>query len=277
MRRYPALDLRGQATDLILAAIDDFSPTAVEERDDAVRAFFSSSTERDAAHAALAPLLTAVPVDVADEDWARRSQASLPPITIGRVTISPTRVATQSAISNLQSAIDVVIAPSMGFGTGHHATTRMCVEALQSIDLAGARVLDVGTGSGILAIVAAALGASGALGIDPDEDAICAAHDNLTHNPRVTGVSFEVADAASMAPVAARTVGWPVDVVAANLTGALHVRSVEHLLRAARPGGVLILSGLQVEEREAVVTAFATPVVREWRADEWVCLLVKKS
>jgi ribosomal protein L11 methyltransferase len=193
-KTYPALEVRCNDADLILALIDDFHPTAVEDRDGAARVFFASSAERDAARDALEPRYTVEPLDVPDEDWARRSQANLQPITIGRLTIFPTNL--ESRTPNPES---IVIQPSMGFGTGHHATTQLCLEALQAIDLTGARILDVGTGSGVLAIAAVRLGAARALGIDVDEDAITAARENLTLNPDVAGrVRFDVADVGSL-------------------------------------------------------------------------------
>src|SRR5512138_928935 len=145
----------------------------MEPRDEDVRVFFTNARERDAACAALAARVEVAAVDVSDEDWARRSQENLQPITIGALTIFPSAIE-GTAIVNQQAALpmSIVIRPSMGFGTGHHATTRLCLEALQAIDVRDRTVLDVGTGSGVLAIAAVLLGAGRATGIDTDADAL---------------------------------------------------------------------------------------------------------
>jgi ribosomal protein L11 methyltransferase len=156
----------------------------------------------------------------------------------------------------------VIIRPSTGFGTGHHATTRLCLRALQEVRLADRFLLDVGTGSGVLAIAAVRLGAARALGIDCDEDAIRAALENLELNAGAGDVRFQIADLATARLPAA-------DVVTANLTGALLVRSAERIVSLVRPGGLLIVSGLLEEEREDAGRAFAPPF---WERHEegWV-------
>jgi ribosomal protein L11 methyltransferase len=277
VKNYPALDVRCDSVDLLLAMVDDFSPTAVEERDQSVRVFFSNTADRDAARFTVASRFPAGAIDVSDEDWARRSQDNLALVTVGRLTIVP------SPDSRVPNPCAIVIVPSMGFGTGHHATTRLCLEALQSLDLTNAFVLDVGTGSGILAIAAVRLGAARALGIDNDADAIQAARDNLAHNHQHPAsstrhlaparVTFELADL--MSTLAVREGG--VDVLTANLTGALLVRAAGEIQGAVRSGGAIIVSGVQAHERDEVARAFSsTPIVWERTEDEWVGLVMKK-
>jgi ribosomal protein L11 methyltransferase len=264
--KYPALDVHGLDSDFLLALVDDCSPSAADTNESVVTIFFPDAERRDRARDVVArahPQARVQARDVDDENWAQRSQENLTAITVGRITIAPPwEAGARQAL--VHDAVMVVIAPSMGFGTGHHASTRLCLRALQQLTLTGLRVLDVGTGSGVLAIAARVLGANEAIGIDDDPDAIHAATENLTHNPDVTQVRFEVGDL--------RTSPLPgADVITANLTGALLIRSAGLLLRTLKPGGSLIVSGLQSHERDDVVRAFSDAAVA-WEAmeDEWV-------
>jgi ribosomal protein L11 methyltransferase len=159
----------------------------------------------------------------------------------------------------------------MGFGTGHHATTRQCLRALQILDLDGASVLDVGTGSGILAIAARRLGAASAVGLDNDADAIQAALENLALNPDVQGVRYVVADL-SVSPLP------QADVVVANLTGVQLVRAAAALQDSLRSGGTLVAAGVLDSEEEDVRAAFdALEVCGRYQDDEWVCLTFNRG
>jgi ribosomal protein L11 methyltransferase len=214
---------------------------------------------RERASASLSKQFTLTSIDVDDEDWARRGQGDLSPIVVGRIVVYPSPPAQPAP----PAQVDLVIPPSMGFGTGHHATTRLCLAALQSIDLQGKLVLDVGTGSGLLAIAAVKLGAAAAVGTDDDADAVQAARENLELN-RVTNVELIVSDAMTdPLPVA--------DVVVANITGALIVRAASRLVAATKPGGVLILSGVLASERDGIRRAFANQALENVvQEDEWL-------
>jgi ribosomal protein L11 methyltransferase len=266
---WPALDVQ-EPDDLLLATLDDFAPVAIEERASVARVFFAVREDRDAARARLdREGRAAVAIEVDDEDWARRSQQDLGPVTVGRITIvpRPEGSSTSPAAAGLES-LTIVIQPSMGFGTGHHATTRLCLAALQQATLTGAFMLDVGTGSGILAIAAARLGASGALGIDVDTDAINSAQANLALNPDAGGITFSVADVTAIPLPRA-------DVVAANLTGALLTRVPGLLLDALTPGGTLILGGILAAEERIVRRAFsAADAVWRQQEEEWIGLML---
>ena len=266
---YPALDVDSPDGDLILAIADDYSPTAVEQSGSRLTIYFQDRSLRDRAREAIvraSPASIASAREVDDEDWARRSQQSLQPITVGRITVRPPWAAPPPRSS--AGAVDIVIAPSMGFGTGHHVTTRLCLEALQQIPVAGKSCLDVGTGSGVLALAAELLGARSALGIDVDPDAIQSAEENLALNTGVSSVSFETNDLRTLPD---RRQPFAFDVVTANLTGALLVQSREILESVVRPGGHLVLSGVMNHEREDVQRAFAALRLAWVREEqEWV-------
>ncbi len=249
MKTWPAIDVEpGAQVDLLLAEVDDFHPTAIEEVENRLRIFFTVTADRDRAAHALREKFRASAVDVVDDDWARRSQESLTPITVGRITVAPPW---HSRDTSHEPPITIVIAPSMGFGTGHHATTRLCLAALQAIDLKGAAVLDAGTGSGVLAMAAVHLGADRALGVDDDADAIQSAVENLALNPGLPPerITFTVGDFMTL-PLR------PADVVTANLTGGMLIRASDRLRQVVRPGGILIMSGLQTHERDEVWRVF---------------------
>ena len=129
----------------------------------------------------------------------------------------------------------IVIEPSMGFGTGHHATTRLCLRALGAVDVAGRTVVDVGTGSGVLAMAAALAGAVAVTAIDIDPDAIAAAERSAALNALPRPVRFVVGDVAAPGPAA--------ELVLANLTGAMLIARRQSPGPAVVPGGVLIVSG----------------------------------
>ena len=258
---YPALDVRygpapdaGLLQDLLHAELDPFEPLAIHEHEaaDLWRVFFRQPAQRDGARAALAAafgnrLLDLSPVDVDDEDWARRSQAALTAIKVGRITIAPPW---DMPLNRDPDEIVIVIEPSMGFGTGHHATTRLCLELLQELDVRGKRVVDVGTGSGILALAAWMLGASSVTALDHDPDALQNARENIERNGGAAAIEVVEADVSAGRGIARA------DVVLANLTGAVLQRHAAGLTRLAGGEGVLVVSGFSPDEVDGVVGAF---------------------
>jgi len=263
VRTWPALDIH-PVSELLQAALVDYDASAVDERSaDDWRVFFTSPSERDRAAAALRiefPDATIEAIDVPDEDWAARSQGSLRAVRVGNIVVAPPWDVPAGPVV-------IIIQPSMGFGTGHHATTRLCIDALQRLNIAGRTVLDVGTGSGVLAIAASLLGASRSVGIDDDADAITAAHENLQLNPQAEATLL-------VADLRATDVG-SADVVTANLTGGLLISAARALQDLVARGGSLVLSGLMAVEETDVLAAFpAWSVNYRSEEDEWLCVVI---
>jgi ribosomal protein L11 methyltransferase len=250
---------------LLEAALVDYDVTAVDERSAGTwRVFFTSAVERDRAASALRdafPGVATEAVEVEDDDWAARSQSSLRAVRAGAILVAPP----WDVPSDAPGSITVVIQPSMGFGTGHHATTRLCLAALQRIDLHGRSVIDVGTGSGVLAIAASVLGADRVVALDTDDDAIEAARENLTRNDRAR---------VTLMTVDLRLADLPrADVVVANLTGGLLEAVASQLQRFCVEGGHLVLSGLQTEDEPAIRQAYSSRTVEYVaKEDGWLCM-----
>jgi ribosomal protein L11 methyltransferase len=158
---------------------------------------------------------------------------------------------------------------------------------LQILELSNRFVIDLGTGSGVLAIAARALGARHALGIDNDPDAIACARENLQLNAVRDGVTFEVAEIAADRPAVVdasraersfRHRELSADLITANLTGAVLKRSALAILDTLAPGGTLIISGIQDTERQRVVNAFENMhLVWKAREDEWVAVALRRQ
>lgn len=176
-------------------------------------------------------------------DWLATYYAGLKPVRVGRLTVSPTHHRPEVASGEHVLWLD----PGMAFGTGHHVTTRLALGALQSLDLSGKRVLDVGAGSGILAIAADLLGAACALGIDIDPATVPVARQNAVLNGSQAVFKEGVLDEA----VAAGTC----DVLVANLYAELHAQLASGYARAVKPGGIVLLTGILEDRLEPLLGA----------------------
>lgn len=196
---------------------------------------------------------------VADRDWVRATQAQFPPIRIAaRFWIVPTWCEPPHA-----DALNIVIDPGLAFGTGAHATTRLCLLWLAESISSGDSVLDYGCGSGILAIAAAKLGAGRVVGADIDPQAIRASADNARAND--VRAEFALVDAQAperFAIVVANILANPLRLLAPVLAGRTH------------RGGRVALCGILASQADDVIAAYApwyqTAV---WRRDEdWVLL-----
>ena len=293
--------------DRLLAILSDFDLVAVQEDDLTTPsewiAHFGSTESRNAAEAAVADesefaLIEVTATEVEDEDWARRTQADLPAIRIGRVIVAPPWDLPKETEPSVTT---ILIEPSRGFGTGHHQSTRLCLALLQAVRLSpaeeghgstrtnteaghgttrsntggldGLTVTDVGTGSGVLAITAAKLGAAFVRAIDNDPDAVENARENIAANNVGHIVEAHVDDFTTT------TLG-PADLVTANLTGTLLARHAEDLARLTRPGGSLIVSGFNIDEKPRVEEALAASFAISETAEEddwWAFVLIRQK
>lgn len=197
--------------------------------------------------------------EVAEQNWVRLTQSQFDPIRVSeRLWIVPSWHAAPDP-----AAVNLVLDPGMAFGTGSHATTRLCLEWLERNVRSGCSVLDYGCGSGILAIAAARLGAGTVAGVDIDPLAVEAARANAERN----GVMATFHDSAQ--PVAGAY-----DLVVANILSNPLRLLAPAICAHVRRGGRLVLSGILREQADEIMTIYGQwlPMqVADFRED-WVCL-----
>jgi ribosomal protein L11 methyltransferase len=196
-----------------------------------------------------------------DQDWNGQWARSVKPLRVGtRIVIRPSWEPSERTVGQ----IEIILDPKQAFGTGHHPTTSLLLEWLEESIRGGERVLDVGTGSGLLSMVALRLGAAMALGIDHDADAIDCAKEYAA----VNGFGPELALQCGTLTAAARH-----DLVLANLDRRTLLELAQPL--AASTGGALLVSGLLNDQRSEIVKAFAAVGVysrREREREGWLAI-----
>lgn len=207
-----------------------------------LEAYFDSAEERDAAAETLADLRPE-PVDRGRIDWLANYQQSLSAIEIGtRFLVAP-----DPALLRDTNRLTIIVPQEQAFGTGSHETTALCIETLETIDLEGDRGLDIGSGSGILAIAMLRLGATKAIAFDNDPDAYGALRDNRIRNG--------IADAQMPIFIGGTDAlrGGAFDIITMNIIPEVIIPLLPDVVRHV--AGPLILSGILVVKRDDVVEA----------------------
>jgi ribosomal protein L11 methyltransferase len=228
----------------------------------------------------LYPVAAPVFRHLAEADWANAWKAHYHPFRVGRrLLVRPSWEEGESEewgeIRHSDDVDDVVIMldPGMAFGTGLHPTTQSCLQALEEVVTSGSSVLDVGTGSGILAIAAAKLGATTVVGVDTDAVAVKTARDNAVQN----GVGVQVWQG-SLASVPADE--WDVVVVNILATVISQLLSKGGLMDYVAPAGCLVLSGIIDRQAADVKTAIQESggkVIQTFAVRDWVTYVVRHS
>ena len=216
---------------------------AVEERDDGTLVTFAPDEETadlliaDLARASGAPAETRRR-KVEPVDWSTRWRDGLGARSFGRLMVTPS----WAPAAETEGPV-VVLDPETAFGSGEHGSTRVALALLERLVRHGDLVLDLGSGSGILAIAAVKLGAARAIGIEQDLDANPVARRNAERNGVADSVAFLDGDAGDLAPLLG-----PVDLVLSNILRSVNSSLLPAIAQALRPGGVAVFSGMEVAE-----------------------------
>ncbi len=211
---------------------------------------------------------------VPDVDWVAETQKALPEVTAGRIRIRGSHITTPAP----PGTIDLLIDANAAFGTGRHETTRGCLLALQDLARRQAvqRVLDMGCGSGVLAMAAARLWPCFVLGVDNDAPSLAVAQENLRANGVADSVRLLHSDGFRSAAVAAQA---PYDLILANILAEPLCRMAEDLKRHLAPGGSTVLSGLLTTQERQVIARYRAAGLRlrrRIRLAEWSTLVLER-
>jgi ribosomal protein L11 methyltransferase len=269
-----AVDVRspGDSRDAVASWLVGRTGQAVEERDDGTLVGFSE-TEAAAEQllgelqarfgAAVEGRARALP----DVDWSARWRDGLAPRAIGRLTVTPSWLASAAPPENR-----IILDPESAFGTGEHGSTRSALALLDRYLQPGDRVLDLGSGSGILTIAAAKLGAAHATGVELDEEADPIAVANARRNGVEDRVRFITGDAAALAPLLG-----PADIVLSNILRSVNLTLLPAIRASLRPGGLAIFAGMEHAERAQFLPALGAEFapVDETVDDGWWAVAVR--
>ncbi len=206
---------------------------------------------------------------VCEDDWAESWKQYYKPVSVGNITVVPA----WEKYDAREGEITVRMDPGMAFGTGTHETTRLVMRLMQEVTVAGKRVLDVGTGSGILSICASKLGAKKCNAYDIDPVAVKVARENVREDG-CANVTVEVSDLLKNVDLSE----GKYDFCVANIVSDIIIRMLKDISKYLEKGSPLILSGIIGERADEVrnaVLSHGFTVEKEINENDWVGILVK--
>jgi ribosomal protein L11 methyltransferase len=272
------IDVPESAVDEAIGALFENGATGVEQRDQTTLAVadqpglvtlvasFADQNEAATAAAAFDPAFCPRVADLTGDEWRDAWKAHFEPFWLTpSIAIRPPWCDGPDAGPG-RTVLE--LEPGRAFGTGLHATTSLVARALEDHRkvFEGRQVLDVGTGSGILALVALSLGAEHVRGIDVDPDVVPVARENAARNGMAARADFDASPLSN--------VQGSYEAVVANIEARVLIPMAHEILARARPGGIIILSGVLRERQDDVVAAFGGVAKEVRAADEWVAIVI---
>ncbi|MES1161025.1 MAG: 50S ribosomal protein L11 methyltransferase [Bacteroidota bacterium] len=254
--------------EMLIARLSEYEYEGFEEQESSLQAFIP---EEKFNPTALKELLASWELPYAQDrlgerNWNEEWEKNFEPVVVEQ--FCAIRASFHSPIEGVEQ--ELVITPKMSFGTGHHATTYMMVAAMRFLDIKGKQVLDFGTGTGVLAILAERLGAAGVLAIDYDDWSIENAHENVAEN-HCNAITLKKMDVTPE--------GQLFDIILANINKHVILQELHAIGQQLEKEGVILLSGLLHEdfsdiEREALKNGLA--VLEQKTRGNWICLKLGK-
>lgn len=259
---------QGESAILVALLADAGFESFEEEEEQVLHAFIR---EDDFKPERLKEILQLIPASyssalIAPQNWNRQWEQSFEPILVNDFVAI--RAGFHEPVKTVKH--EIIITPKMSFGTGHHATTYMMIEQMQTLDFTEKTVVDFGTGTAVLAILAEKMGATAITAIDNDQWSI----DNSTENAATNGCS-------RISLLKAETIGQGTyDLILANINLNVILDNLQAIENAAKQGSRILLSGF-LKSDEPVITAALNDsgmlVLQILQKDQWICILAAKS
>lgn len=268
------ISLKDDFHELLIAELFDLDFEGFEQDDDLLIATIPTRRFDDSKREAIEKLLMNFGGEssilsekiIPDQNWNETWEQTIQPQTIGQFYVHPTWSGTKAEV---EGKIELMIDPKMAFGTGYHATTRVMLEWLPEVIIKGDKILDAGTGTGILAIAALKLGAESAFGFDIDEWSETNAQENILLNEVQ---NFEV----KLGSTEVIPKGEKYDVILANINRNALIDLIPELLKYLKEGGKLLISGLLEEDEPVMLKQEALEKLRHCdtrQHKEWIAIL----
>lgn len=257
-------NINAEQSDLLIALLSGQGFTGFEENEKSLHAFVpADQLDKDALEQLSREWkLTWSSRSIEETNWNQLWESSFQPVQVDDFVAI--RAGFHAPVTSVTH--ELVITPKMSFGTGHHATTFLMIRHMRALSWSNASVLDFGTGTGVLAILAHRLGAATVRGIDNDPWSIENAQENLVRNQAGT-VQIELADAVTGEDL--------YDIILANINKHIILDQLQKLKQALKPGGQLLVSGILLADEADINMAAAIhglqPVARSEK-DNWLCI-----
>ncbi|MEO8823111.1 MAG: 50S ribosomal protein L11 methyltransferase [Ginsengibacter sp.] len=270
MKKYLKIKIEiesAERTEILIAELSEISFYAFEEVENLLNAYIK---EEDFDEVKLKNILSPKTIftreTIKEENWNSQWESGIKPVIINKfVAIRPSFT---SVINNVK--YDLIITPKMSFGTGHHATTRLMVEMMETINFNDNSVIDFGTGTGVLAILAEKCGASSVIALDLDEWSIKNAVENIEAN---SCHHIELRQQTGLAGVEAS------DIMLANINLNVLKNEVSSIQLATKSGSLILASGFLINDRDEITNIFEEHgfvKLKTGQQGDWLAILFKK-
>ena len=269
------VDVPEDTQEYVIAELMEMDFYGFEQFDNRLIAYVEKPRFNDSNREIIEQIIAALPgaefvefSDLAEKNWNETWEASIRPQSIGDFFVRPTWSVKQPGDEQILLEID----PKMSFGTGYHATTRLMLRQLSSLQIKGNRVLDAGTGTGILAIAACKLGASSAIGFDYDPWCETNATENAAINDIDSRLSIRLGGFETVESEE------PFDIILANINRNVILEFLDQMISLLDTNGILCLSGLLQTDEETVLRhleKYPVEITDKQTEEEWMLMQIE--